>query len=316
MIMAPNKLTSKVWNYFKRNNDTSATCKLCNKCLRTSGNTTNLRGHIEKVHSLNVNVVNAVNDDVQILEENCSQPKQRKITDNITTITEGQSNIPTTSRTTEDAAKSSKKSVEAKIRQPTVGDIFESIKSVTCKDGIKSKKLTEAVVNYIILDNKPFSTVEGKGFLALMKEAVPLYKVPCRETVKSRIDDKYEAMSCIFKQILQRAENYCLTYDIWTETMTNKSFLGITVHYMENFELLSGTFGVIELFESHTAEYLERELSKVMSDWGITVEKVTAVVTDNDSSMMKLIRSMFGENHSMFCTHNQFDCNQVHRRVY
>lgn len=39
-----------------------------------------------------------------------------------------------------------------------------------------------------------------------MKEVTPLYKVPSRETLKKRVDDKYEAMSGIIKKYIQSAE--------------------------------------------------------------------------------------------------------------
>lgn len=65
------------------------------------------------------------------------------------------------------------------------------------------KKITEAIVNFIIMDNKSFSTVEGKGFIQLMREVCPLYKVPCREAIKVRIDEKYEAMSQVFKTYIK-----------------------------------------------------------------------------------------------------------------
>ncbi|XP_039968185.1 uncharacterized protein LOC120779903 [Bactrocera tryoni] len=48
--MLPSKLKSKVWSFFIRNSDASATCKLCNKKLKTTGNTSNLRCHVENVH--------------------------------------------------------------------------------------------------------------------------------------------------------------------------------------------------------------------------------------------------------------------------
>ncbi|KAI8128399.1 Semaphorin-2A [Lucilia cuprina] len=111
-----------------------------------------------------------------------------------------------------------------KPKQPNVDDFIRNMKSIATQDGAKSKKITEAVVNFIIMDNKPFATVEGKGFLQLMKKFAPLYKVPSRETIKSRIDTKYEVMSNIFKSFINNAESYCITYDIWTETMQNKSF--------------------------------------------------------------------------------------------
>ncbi|GBP41623.1 PiggyBac transposable element-derived protein 4 [Eumeta japonica] len=51
--MPKNNKKSAIWKYFQRSvNDKEATCKYCNKSLKTSGNTTNLRGHIEKKNTL------------------------------------------------------------------------------------------------------------------------------------------------------------------------------------------------------------------------------------------------------------------------
>ncbi|KAJ3632379.1 hypothetical protein MTP99_009391 [Tenebrio molitor] len=44
---------SEVWKYFDQQQDGKATCKLCHKRLKTSGNTSNLLGHITRVHKLN-----------------------------------------------------------------------------------------------------------------------------------------------------------------------------------------------------------------------------------------------------------------------
>ncbi|XP_063226693.1 zinc finger BED domain-containing protein 4-like [Bacillus rossius redtenbacheri] len=151
------------------------------------------------------------------------------------------------------------------------------------------------------MDNKPFSTVEGKGFLQLMKEVCPLYKVPCRETIKNRIDEKYEAMSDLFKTYIKNADNYCITYDIWTETMQTKSFVGITIHFLDKSQLLSGTLGVFELTEHHTSLYITEKLTDIFSEWNISIEKVSAVITDNDSTVMKVNRDMFGEKKIIPC---------------
>lgn len=182
-----------------------------------------------------------------------------------------------------------------------MGELFSYIKSITSTEGTKHKKITEAILNFIILDHKAFSVVEGEGFLQLTKEVVPLYKVPSRETFKKRIDDKYEAMSDIFKKYIKSAEYYCLTYDIWTETMQNKSFVRVTIHFLERSKLTSGTLGVFELFERHTAEYVQRRLTEILNEWCISTDKVTAIVTDNDSTVMKVNRDMFGEKKIIPC---------------
>lgn len=62
----------------------------------------------------------------------------------------------------------------------------------------KNIQITEAIVYFIFKDNQPLSVVEDTGFLKLMKEVVPLYhyyKVPTKNTIKSRIQQKYEILS-------------------------------------------------------------------------------------------------------------------------
>jgi len=65
-----------------------------------------------------------------------------------------------------------------------------------------------------------------------MKEVAPLYKVLARNTVKARILQKYDVVSSNFRCILKEIENITVTTDIWSEMMTTKSYLGITIHFI------------------------------------------------------------------------------------
>ncbi|KAF2886886.1 hypothetical protein ILUMI_19289 [Ignelater luminosus] len=323
--MPKNKKKSAIWNYFKRgDNDKEATCKFCNKNLKTSGNTTNLRGHIEKKHSDVVQELITEEPSQKKLKSNdeTNKPAQSsqaaisnaESTDAVTLLT-SVIDVDSTDIVNKGASTSGSfgcsstvtsmcSNTEAKQRsrqQPNVGELFSNIKSITSTEGTKHKKITEAILNFIILDHKAFSVVEGKGFQQLMKEVVPLYKIPSRETFKKRADDKYEAMSDVFKKYIKSAEYYCLIYDIWTEKMQNKSFVGVTIHFLEKSKLTSGTLGVFELFERHTAEYVQRRLTEIFTDWCVSTDKVTAVVTDNDSTVMKVNRDMFGEKKIIAC---------------
>lgn len=56
-------------------------------------------------------------------------------------------------------------------------------------------------MKFIVQDNIPFNTVEGKGFINLMKKVAPLYKVPSRNTIKNRVDEIYESASNALKEI-------------------------------------------------------------------------------------------------------------------
>lgn len=50
--------------------------------------------------------------------------------------------------------------------------------------GAKNVEITEALLYYICKDNVPFSTVDGFGFIHLLKVACPLCVIPCRNNIK------------------------------------------------------------------------------------------------------------------------------------
>lgn len=74
-----------------------------------------------------------------------------------------------------------------------------------------------------------------------MQTACPLYKIPSRNTFTRRIDEIYDVMSSKFKESLLKNVDIhiAVTTDAWTETMQMKSFLGITLHLIEDFRLVS-----------------------------------------------------------------------------
>lgn len=125
----------------------------------------------------------------------------------------------------------------------------------------------------------PFSVVEGTGFRKLLKVVSPLYKIPARNSIKRRIIDKFDVMSNIFKEKLSKTDSLTLTTDIWTETMQMKSFLGITVHFLEGVRLISACLDTVELSESHTGEYICDVLNRTLDLWKINQDNITAVVS-------------------------------------
>ncbi|CAG4961098.1 unnamed protein product [Colias eurytheme] len=102
-----------------------------------------------------------------------------------------QKSVATVASTSSDIVIDSKKTA-----QPNVDDFINNIKSITTKDGAKSKKITEAITNFIIMDNKPFSTVEGKGFRQLMKEALPPNKAVMADRGFKDLSCLLEAKRC------------------------------------------------------------------------------------------------------------------------
>jgi len=80
-----------------------------------------------------------------------------------------------------------------------------------------------------------------------MKEVAPLYNVPTRNTIKARIQQRYDVVSLSFKNDLKEVDDITITMDIWSEMMTTKSFLGVTVHFIHASKLCSAALGIFEL---------------------------------------------------------------------
>ena len=68
----------------------------------------------------------------------------------------------------------------------------------------------------IVLDFRPLSLVEGKGFLKLMSVVAPDYKVPIRNTIKSRIEKIYDDQKPVLVRNLEDVDSISLTTDTWT----------------------------------------------------------------------------------------------------
>ena len=168
-------------------------------------------------------------------------------------------------------------------------------------NGKKYGELNNAIMLMICKDTLPLNTVEKEGFQYLMKTAVPLYKLPSRQTITQMIDDKYDVLSLQFREKLLEVESICLTTDIWTDTHSTRSYMGLTGHFINESELLSINFGVSHLTEPHNADYLSQMLIKMTEKWGISSEKVAVVVTDNGANIVKAVTIAFGKQKHLWC---------------
>lgn len=118
-----------------------------------------------------------------------------------------------------------------------------------------------------------------------MKVTAPSYKILSRQTFGVLLNEKYEGISNIYKTKIQDASSYCLTTDIWTEPFNTKSFLGITVHFLQNYKLMSLNIGVFELDQRHTGDYIAEKLKIINKEWNIENKKITAIITDGAANM-------------------------------
>lgn len=148
-------------------------------------------------------------------------------------------------------------------------------------------KITNGIVSWITKDCRPISIVNDEGFVNIMKIATGCntYSAPCYSTITEKMHHIYSEECKTLSSKLQAAPAVSLTADFWTSAQ-NKAYLGITVHFIEEWTLKSCVLDVFEVAESHTAEVCGQTLVNTAEKWGIK-DKVNCIVTDRGRNIVK-----------------------------
>lgn len=268
------KTKSFVWQYFTKETDTIAKCKLCGKRVKSCGNTTNASLHINRIHK---NHISETIENIEI-ENTTSTLKMAEATQ--INIDKDERYIPKSSTS-------------------TITSAFKTMNSFL-EGGSKHSEISDAVLFMICKDNLPLSTVENIGFRKLLNTVAPLYKLPSRKYFTSLLERRYEVCKTQYKDKIIKAECVSLTTDIWTDSQM-RSFLGLTVHFLDGVSLQSGTFGVYLMDERHTAEYIVHKMQEACCEWGLSEENIVGIVSDNAGNMVKACETMLGKNKHIHC---------------
>ena len=80
-------------------------------------------------------------------------------------------------------------------------------------------------------------------------------------------------------ELLSKQEYICVTCDVWSSRA--QAYLGMSVHFInDNFERESFVLAFRQLKYKQTNVVMATEMTKVLKEYGIDVEKVTNIVTD------------------------------------
>lgn len=250
---------SFVWRIFEPliNDETKAKCKLCDCILSRAGigklaTTTSLINHIKNKHPKQYNEINQESD--TDAKNDSLEPK---------VISQGN-----------------------KRKQATLEGLLEKKKLWDINDQ-KAVKLHKIIGEMIACDNQPFSFVEDIGFLKLMRETEPRYKVPCRKYFQSIVlPSMYEECKEKILSLLETAEVVSLTSDIWTSSINNHSFISITGHWIStNFFHYDAVLSAKHFPGQHTGQAISDVIKNVSAEWNLN--KIHVVLRDGGSNFTK-----------------------------
>lgn len=139
----------------------------------------------------------------------------------------------------------------------------------------------------------PLSVVDKESFREMLRgflENDEAVQIPSRKTLTKHMSEKMEKVKQKLKDTLMQQAHLCTTADIWSTN--NKSYLGMTVHYINTSNLTRESFmlGCKRIKYSHTFSEIANDIYKMHNELGIDHSKVTHTITDNASNFGKAFR--------------------------
>lgn len=150
------------------------------------------------------------------------------------------------------------------------------------------KEIDKCLVKMIVSDYQPLSIVENVGFLEYTKKLQPLYCVPSRKLLTTKLlPQEYNTISSKLKLVLKNVNNLSITTDMWTFDC-NKSYITLTCYFIFNYRLHSPVFVTREVKDSHTGLNIVTALTNIFDEWAIA-NKIVTIVSDNWSNIKTAI---------------------------
>lgn len=140
----------------------------------------------------------------------------------------------------------------------------------------------KALSIFVVLDEQPFSAVEGEGFKYYFKVMQPQFTLPSRRTVardcfQLHLDEK-QKLKAFFKSDCNRV---ALTTDCWT-FIQNQNYLTLTAHFVDNKWNYQKRIISFTVIPNHKGDTIGRKIEEVLRDWGI--RNVSTITVDNATS--------------------------------
>ncbi|KAK0600052.1 hypothetical protein LWI29_011098 [Acer saccharum] len=144
------------------------------------------------------------------------------------------------------------------------------------------EKCREALTRFVLLDEVPFKTIEGKGFKYMLGVFEPRFHVPCRTTIARDVLQVYVDEKQKLKDFFVRnQQRVCLMIETWT-SIQNINYMCLTAHFIDsNWKLQKKILNFCPI-TNHKGDTIGKALETCLKSWGI--ERVFTVTVDNASS--------------------------------
>ncbi|CAH1725642.1 unnamed protein product [Aphis gossypii] len=147
----------------------------------------------------------------------------------------------------------------------------------------------------IVADYQPLSLVENVGFIEYTKILQPLYSIPSRKVLTSKLlPQEYNVIILKIKSILLNVNDLSITTDMWTSD--SKIYITVMCHFIFDDQLYSLVIATKDVSDRHTGQNIAATLTNIFNEWNIA-NKIITVVSHNGSNIKKAINEHLLKHH-------------------
>ena len=150
----------------------------------------------------------------------------------------------------------------------------------------------EFLVNWVVVDQQPFTVVDNLSFQKFMSSVQPRYKLPTRQTLKEMILLKFKtAREEICNYLQLSMSKVSLTMDMWT-SITTLGILAITIHYInDNWQFKHFVLDVLYIPSPHDSSTIKDSVLQITGNFEIS-NRLIGITTDNEAKMIAATRKI------------------------
>jgi hypothetical protein len=177
------------------------------------------------------------------------------------------------------------------LKNQRIEHCFQKTKIWDINDS-KSKEIDSRIAEMIVMDDLPFSHVEDVGFMRLIGETSPLYKIKQRHYYENIVYNKmFPSVTEEVQSVLESIKKNKLSFttDAWSDTSAGVSLLSLTCHGInDNYERVNLVLAAEPLSERHTGEYLSQKFDEMIQNWKLE-NSIHIVMRDSGANIKKAL---------------------------
>jgi zinc finger BED domain-containing protein 1 (E3 SUMO-protein ligase ZBED1) len=154
------------------------------------------------------------------------------------------------------------------------------------------ESLEKCLESWIVSALQPFSAVENKEFKSLVSTLDPKFRLPTRQTLKTRITLSFKARKDDLVASLGRVRGgIAITIDGWTN-INKLPFLGMTAHYRTSeWKINSIVLSIRHFPHPHTGQAISAAVLEVLDEYDIR-HRTRFMTSDNAQNMIVALEAL------------------------